>query len=157
VTPSSITDAATVPAAVEHEERRLEWRVHLAPSRPYQAAGAMLAAVLAGAAAWVLFRNPLLALGAAAVVIGAVSEFLFPICYCLSKRGAEVRYGLARFFIAWPQVRKCYLFPDGLKLSPLGTPGRLEAFRGVFLRFTDNEDGVIAYVQEARDAAGQRV
>jgi len=154
VTPPTIADAAAVPLAVECPERRLEWRVHLAAASPRKAAGAALGAILAGAAAWLVFGNPLLALAAAAVVIGAVAEFLFPIRYCLNARGAEVRCGFSRSFIAWAQVRKCYLFPDGLKLSPLGTPGRLETFRGVYLRFADNQYEILAFVQEARDVAG---
>jgi hypothetical protein len=154
VTPPTLTDATAVPAAVENEERRLEWRVHLAPVRPYRAAGAILAAALAGGGAWAVFGSLLPTLAATAAVISSVSEFLFPIRYRLTGRGAEVGHGLSRSSIAWGQVRKCYLFPDGLKLSPIGSPGRLEAFRGVFLRFAENEDQVVAFVQEARNAAG---
>jgi hypothetical protein len=148
-----LSDAAQIPIA-ESEARRLEWRVHLARNEPRKAAGAVLAAVLAAGAAWLLFANPLLALAAAAAVIGAVAEFLFPIRHRLTAEGAEVRYGLSCSFIAWRQVRKCYLFPDGVKLSPLGKPGRLEVFRGVFLRFADNRDQVLDFVQQARHAAG---
>jgi hypothetical protein len=150
-----LSDASQAPIAAEREERRLEWRVHMARAAPRRTAGVILAAAGAGAVTWLVFANPLLALAAIAIVIASVAEFLFPIHYRLTERGAEMRYGLSRSLIDWPQVRKCYLFPDGVKLSPLRVPSRLEAFRGVFLRFADNREQVLEFVRQARGTAGQ--
>jgi hypothetical protein len=112
---------------------------------------------MAGGLALAVLGNPLLAVGAGAVVIGSVSEFLFPVRHRLTVRGAEVRSAFSASSISWSQVRKCYLLPDGVKLSPLETPSRLEVFRGVFLRFADNQDEVLEFVRQARDAAGHGI
>jgi len=39
----------------------------------------------------------------------------------------------------------------GIKLSPLGKPGRLEAYRGVYLRFGDRAYEVKETVRRMRD------
>jgi hypothetical protein len=135
-------------------EPSLEWSVHLARGEPRQAAGALLATAGAGIVVWSVFGNPLMGLAAVAVILGSIAEFLFPIRHRLTAQGAEVRFGLSRSFIAWSQVRKCYLSAEGLKLSPLPSPHRLEVFRGVFLRFADNKDQVIDFVRRARHVAG---
>src|SRR5262249_48963380 len=107
-----------------------------------------------GGLALALFSSPVLALGSIFVVAAATGEFLFPIRYRLGPEAAEMWNGLARRRIEWGEVRKAYLLEDGIKLSPLDFPPRLGGYRGIFLRFEDNREEVLAAVKRFR-AEGQ--
>lgn len=52
--------------------------------------------------------------------------------------------------IKWANVKRCYLDDFGVKLSPLDRVSRVEAFRGVYLRFGDNQNEVIEAVKALR-------
>jgi hypothetical protein len=53
--------------------------------------------------------------------------------------------------IKWTSVKRCYLDDFGVKLSPLDRKSRLEAFRGVYLRFGDNQNQVIETVKSLKE------
>ncbi len=96
----------------------------------------------------------------AAVIVGAavlisLSDFLLPVRFELWPDRAVCRMLLKSAEIKWADVKQCYLDDYGVKLSPLGTASRLEAFRGVYLRFADNEPEVIKAVKELRPSADE--
>jgi hypothetical protein len=92
----------------------------------------MAAAALVGAMA---FRGWVGAVLGPALVGSAVAEFLLPIRYRLTEEAAYCSYGLARLAIPWSSVRRLLDGPDGVRLSPFRRASRLDAFRGVELRF----------------------
>jgi hypothetical protein len=116
---------------------------------------ALGASVLSGVVAFQLFENPLPAVVAPLLILASASEFLFPIEYRLSARGAEARnlFGWRR--IAWKDVRRVYRFSDEIKLSPLKYGGPREAFRGVILRCDGNQQAVLAAISNYREGAGE--
>jgi hypothetical protein len=85
-----------------------------------------------------LFQNLLLCMAALLMLLSATLEFLAPGDYRLSERGAVSRCGPNRFELAWRDVRRALLYHDGVRLSPLGRASRLDAFRGVYLRFAQD-------------------
>ena len=129
----------------------LTWRVHLMRECPERLPWVLAILLAAGALAYVLFWNPLIALAVVAILGGAVGEYLFPIEYRLTPETAEMRNGLSWRRIAWSDVRRTAVLEDGVKLSPLTRPSRLEATRGVFLRFHGNRDAVLAAVERFRN------
>ena len=110
-----------------------------------------LAAAACAVLALAILSSPVLALGSIFVVAAATGEFLFPIHYRLGPEGAEMRHGLARRRMEWADVRKAYLLADGVRLSPFDYPSRLEAYRGILLRFEENRDAVVEAVRRYRD------
>lgn len=127
----------------------MRWTVHLARRQPLRA-GLCLAVVGASAAVgyWALGG-----LGAAVVIVallGSLADFLFPVTCTLTRGGASCRMLLKGSEIGWENVRRVYLDDLGIKLSPLRRVSRLEAFRGVYLRFDGNRDQVIETVQSLR-------
>ena len=131
----------------------LEWRVYLARRQPARATVAV--GVILGVAAWgyVAFGSLLPGLAGAALLLGAVGEFLFPVTYRLSPEYAEARGPLSWRRIAWKEVKRVYAGDGEIKLSPLAHPGPREAFRGVLLRCEANQEAVLAAVKQFRDAA----
>lgn len=135
------------------DDRSLEWSVWLAKRDPVRAAGTVLLALAAGGLAAYVFRSPVAAVVAAALLLGAVGEFLLPVEYRLTAEGAEARNLCYWRKIAWTEVKRVALGEEGIKLSPLACDSPREAFRGVLLRFAGNRQDVIAAVQRFRDAA----
>ena len=132
----------------------LTWTVHLLRRQPGRLPRLIVAALVVVAGGLLVFHNLLFALLSALTLGLSLSEFLFPIRYTLTPHGALARHGLVTLEMAWGDVRHAYLAADGVKLSPLARRGSaLEPLRGLFLRFADNEDAVIAAVRGLRREA----
>jgi len=131
----------------------LRWRVHPARLKPWSALAAVL--FMAGVTALVqsAYHSAWLSVMAILLLGGAIGEFLFPTDYRLTTAGAERKPSLgARQSVAWPAVQVVYRFDEGLKLSTLPTPGVLEPHRGLFLRFGDERDAILRFVDERATA-----
>lgn len=140
-------------ADVEGAPETREWTVHLAARRPGRALLLALAIALAGAWALFVFGHLLAPLATTGLLVGAVSEFLFPVRYRLTPEFAEARGPLYWRRIAWADVRRVYIGEGEIKLSPLKHGGPREAFRGVVLRL----EGPSEPIQEAIRAFRSRV
>lgn len=81
----------------------------------------------------------------------ATRDYWLPVRYAVNEKGASVRYFGAVFEIAWERVKYVTVTPEGVKLSPLPPRSRLEPFRGVYLRFTDNREQVLEAIAFWRD------
>ena len=128
---------------VADEERLLaEWRLHLFGMNPARSIAA--AVVCAGALVLIqlAFENPWLTILGGLILIGSLADWLFPITYRLTTRGAGYTNFVFRKRIAWEDVRSTYVADFGVKLSPFSRRTRLDAFRGVVLRFSGDQEGV---------------
>lgn len=127
----------------------LSWTVHLA--REYPTKFACSLAITFFAATIGYWAIGLLGAAAVAVVMfGSLADFLFPVRYEITTEGAACKMLLKSAQIRWGSVRHCYLDDFGVKLSPLAYRSRLEAFRGVYLRFGGNQEQVVEAVKSAR-------
>ena len=83
------------------------------------------------------------------------AEYLFPISYRLTTRGAYANCFLSRLYLAWPDVKRARYGDDGVFLSPLLRASRLDTFRGVRLCFADtNNETVLETVRRCRQDFG---
>ena len=137
-------------AAHSDEETILAWRVHLARREPRRAVVALLAVLFALTLIHLAWGAPLLVVAAGLAMLGAIGEHLFPIYYRVTNQGVYARNLWTVRRLTWPRVRRCYRDAHGLKLSPLRVPSRLEAFRGIYLWFEENEAEVRAAVERFR-------
>jgi len=116
------------------------------------------AALLAGVVGWAIMGNPILAAFGILMVLGPSSEFLLPIRYSVTAQGASSRWGVNTTMIAWQDVRRVVKGDSGIKLSPLEKPGRMSAFRGVYLRFgKENRQEIeraVAYWCQSHESVG---
>ena len=135
------------------EEVVLRWQVHLAKEQPRKLAGIIIATMGLGILTVLWFQSWIPAIVMLFAFLGSVSDFLFPVTYTLTKTHASARTSLGPVGLrtmAWADVRKVYLDDCGIKLSPLRRQSRLEAYRGVFLRFGDKRKEVLDAVQKLR-------
>ncbi len=83
-------------------------------------------------------------------MMASLSDFLFPVQFEIRPDRVGCRMLFKSSEIKWADVKRCYLDDQGIKLSPLDRISRLEAFRGVYLRFADNEAEVVEAVKSLR-------
>lgn len=135
-----------------HAEPILTWKVHLLREQPAKLLLVIPAAALSLVVSHIFFGTFSFGLIALFLIMASLAEYLFPIRYELDSRGASARTLTAFTRIEWSRVKKYYLDDRGIKLSPLSRQTRLEAYRGVYLRFGSRRDEVIEAVKEIRDA-----
>lgn len=155
IMPLAPAQTTSPPTPQVNEEVVLTWTVHLLPRQRGRLGRLVLCLAATVAAGVLLFGNVGLALLPAVALTLSLSDFLFPIRYTLTERGAQARSLLSHLEMSWGDVRHAYLADDGVKLSPLRQRGsRWEALRGIFLRFdADNKDAVVAAVRRLREEA----
>jgi len=115
------------------------WTVHLAAKQPGKAVVVVLVILFALFAVQALGGSWALMLLAAVLLIGAVAEFLFPVTYTFDDQGAHARRIGSHRILPWERLRRVYLRPNGIQLSPLASRGWADAFRGVMLRGKSRE------------------
>ena len=135
--------------AADSPQPVMSWTVHLARRQPAKTliCVAFIAAVSAGG---YFAISPYAAALVCAALAASLSDFLFPIRFIIWEDRVGCRMLLKSAEIKWTKVKRCYLDDYGVKLSPLGRASRLEAFRGVYLRFANNENEVIETVKALR-------
>jgi hypothetical protein len=129
----------------------LEWQVHLLARRPQRLLLVFGSSLLASLAASLLWSHWAYGILGAALVIVSAGDYLFPLRYRITTRGASVRSPFSHRSIAWRAVRHVYQDQAGVKLSPLPRRSRLENLVGVYLRFAE-EAGAPGQAQEVIDA-----
>lgn len=127
----------------------LTWTVHLARKHPLKSAVALAMIALASCAGYYAM-GALASIVVGVVMVAALADFLFPMKFILTRESAACRMLFKSSEIKWDNVARCYLDDTGVKLSPLNRQSRLEAFRGVYLRFDHNRQQVIDAVKSLR-------
>ncbi|HZT40759.1 MAG TPA: hypothetical protein VFA07_01150 [Chthonomonadaceae bacterium] len=128
----------------------LAWRVHLLRRDPSRLPALLMVLLLAMACVWMMFGALLPVLAAVLLLLGAAGEYLFPLSYQITAEGVFANTLAGRNALPWKEARRCWRERGGLIVTPLAKPSRLDAFRGVLVRFApDGEPGDRASVLEA--------
>ncbi|MEN6371034.1 MAG: hypothetical protein ABFD64_03390 [Armatimonadota bacterium] len=132
----------------------LRWQVHLAKEQPRKLMVVIAAIIAMTALSCVWFRSPIAVIVTVLVLVGALSDFLLPMTFVITTKHVSAYTLAGKRMMAWEDVRKCYIDESGVKISPLPKASRLEAYRGVYLRFGDNREEVIAAVTRLKPKDG---
>jgi len=127
----------------------LSWTVHLARQYPARTIVSVAFIAVATTAGYFIV-GPYAAALIGAALIASFGDFLFPVKYVITADRVSCRMLFKSAEIKWAGVKRCYVDDQGVKLSPLDRVSRLEAFRGVYLRFAANEREVIETVKSLR-------
>lgn len=131
------------------ESVNLSWSVHRLREHP-QWLFLLVPALVLTFWAGTLLLGWVMGLSAVGVLVAATGDYFFPVTFTLTREKATSRCLFARQELEWKKVKRVLLAQDGVKLSPLGFTSRLEAFRGVFLRFNNNQDEVLQAIEQLR-------
>ena len=77
----------------------------------------------------------------------SLSRYFFPTCYVLDGEGVSSEHLGFKQRRPWAEFRRADEHRDGIFLRPSARPGRLDSFRGVFLRFNKNREDVARFVR----------
>lgn len=140
----------TAPASAAPVETLLSWRIHLLRRDSSRLPVLGIVFLFAFITIWLMFHSPLPAVAAVLLLLGATSEYLFPVRYRITTEGVYADALTSRHALRWKEVKRAVPDPMGIILTPLASPSRLDAFRGVLLRFApDGEPGERAAVLAA--------
>jgi len=124
--------------ADKEKSEAFRWRVRPSDKAPQRVAVIVAVAVLAFLAGTIVFRNLYLGVVGFAIIFGSTAEFWLGTSFSVDEERATVRTGLSVTAIAWSDVKRVIKDSGGIKLSPLAKSGTMDAFRGVYLRYGDN-------------------
>jgi hypothetical protein len=126
----------------------IRWNVRPGSEQPGKLAVVFVAAVSSAAIGYLLTNAVALAIAGFGLILGATAEFWLGTSFRLTAKFAQSRCGLSLTELAWSDVKRVIVTGSRVKLSPLENSSRLDAFRGVTLKTTrENEAAVVDYVR----------
>lgn len=96
---------------------------------------------------YVLTLSPIFTFAAALILWGSLSQFYLKTTFEFTERKVRVKYLINKIEKDWSQYRSYYEDKHGVLLSPFVRTSRLENFRGIYIRFADNREEVMAIVK----------
>ncbi|MFW5878821.1 MAG: hypothetical protein ACOCVR_03295 [Myxococcota bacterium] len=128
-------------------DTRLSWVSHPARRQPLKALLAVLVAIAMAivAAGW---GGTWLGVLSFVVVVGSVQSFLFPTRYHITEDKLTVESLFGTQQRPWSTLRRADTGRHGVHLSPFSTRSWLDATRGIYVRFDENREDVLAAITE---------
>jgi len=80
-------------------------------------------------------------------LLASLSPYFLPTVYTLNDKEVIVKRILTTKRL-WTSFRGFYWDQNGVQLSPFTYPSRLDAYRGLFLRFGDNKEEVLEFIKK---------
>ena len=130
------------------ESEAMEWQVKAWEKDPKKRPVAIVAIFIAGLAGLLILNHPLFSLLGMIVIFISTAELFLPMKFRVDANEARQSCGISVTAIRWADVKRLIKQEDGVRLSPFENPNRLDAFRGVFLRYASNEDEVLGKIAE---------
>lgn len=131
----------------------LEWTVELGKELAQKRIPVAIAGLVA-AGFGAVFIGAFGAFLGIAVVFVSTAELWMPMRFKLTSEEASARVGLSVTAIRWENIKRVLETDQGVTLSPLEKSSRLDAFRGVYLRFSSNRSEVLAKIAELTERNG---
>jgi len=132
--------------------KSLEWVCH--PAKKSRRTTALVTIFIVIVIAVVYFATMSVWFGVLAVLIlfGSLTSFYFPTRYTLTDEDIFVKTTTQNLKKKWTQYRSYFPDKNGVLLSPFVRPSRMENFRGIYIKFWNNKDEVVAFVKERMEA-----
>ncbi|MBS1704976.1 MAG: hypothetical protein JST40_03820 [Armatimonadetes bacterium] len=132
----------------------LEWTIRVGNEAAGKRVFVLIMALGAGLAGFLLLRSPLAGIAGTVLILASVSEVFLPQRFRLDSQGASAKVGLSMTNIPWQDVKRLWEDEKGVLLSPFAEKHRMNAFRGVYLRFDSNRDAVLAKIRTLWETNG---
>ena len=86
---------------------------------------------------WLMFGALLPVLAAALLLIGSAGEYLLPTTYLLTPDEVKQEAAFSHIALSWQDARRCRIGRKAVLITSLSVPSRLDAFRGILVRFAE--------------------
>jgi hypothetical protein len=130
------------------------WTAHPARRRPRDVLLVTAVTLVVAGAVLGTMQSAWMAIVAVAMLVGAVSSFLFPTRYEITDTAIEERRALRRRVRRWGELRRVQVGRDAALVSPFARPSWLDRHRGIVVLFDGGDrERIIALLRE-RVAAG---
>lgn len=135
----------------------LSWKVNIGNQMPQKRLAVAVITMIVAVVGYMFIGGILGALVGVVVMVASTAELFMPVTYQLNSEEARSHCGFNVTAIRWENVKRLIDMPDGVRLSPLEKNSRLDAFRGVYLRFSGNQDEVLGKIAELIEEYGSDV
>lgn len=117
---------------------RRDWRV---------SAGVIALLFLVWWGVWLWTKSRPLTFLSVVVMLVSLSSFLFPVTFTLDQESITMKSAFSTKRRKWEEFKSFWVDNHGVLLSPFERRSRLESFRGLYIRFSDNKDEVVEFIQ----------
>jgi len=128
-------------------ERALEWTHHPWKATPLKMIALWIINLGITAIVYFSFPEKLFALLAFLVLFGSTMSIYLPIRYRFTPEGVTVFFLGVPSFRPWKHYHQAYVHENGVFLTSMPRPSRLDPFRGHFLKYAGNREAVVNYVR----------
>ncbi len=125
----------------------LGWSVHPLRRDWRVSAGVMALLFLVWWGVWLWTRSRPLTFLSVIVMLVSLSSFFFPVTFTLDQESVTVESAFTTKRRKWEEFKSFWVDNHGVLLSPFEKRSRLESFRGLYIRFADNRDEVVEFIQ----------
>ena len=96
---------------------------------------------------WLWTKSGPLTFLSVVVMLVSLSSFLFPVTFTLDQESITMKSAFSTKRRKWEEFKSFWVDNHGVLLSPFERRSRLESFRGLYIRFSDNKDEVVEFIQ----------
>ncbi len=126
----------------------LRWESHpLRREKPAKSILLVALIVASSAAAAFGFEHWFYGIFSLGALTASLSRYFFPTYYVLDGEGVSSEHLGFKQRRSWAEFRRVDEHRDGIFLRPSARLGRLDSFRGVFLRFDKNREDVARFIR----------
>jgi hypothetical protein len=129
------------------ESDKLIWKNHPAAYNPKRTMLVALFLILIFVAVYLTTSSWVLTAVAVLIMFGSLTSFFLPTIYSFDNKNIYIKTLSGKRTFNWGRFRSYYPDKNGVLLSPFLRPSRLENFRGIYLRFTNNRKEVLGYIE----------
>ncbi|MCP4632582.1 MAG: YcxB family protein [candidate division Zixibacteria bacterium] len=126
----------------------LSWTNHPATQSKKRTTIVVLFLVVVFAGVYYTTNSVILTGVAVLIMFGSLTSFFLPTKFGFNDDGIYIKTLSGRREFKWSKYRNFYPDKNGVFLSPFVRPTRLENFRGVYIRFTNNREEVLEFVKK---------
>lgn len=80
------------------------------------------------------------------LLVGGILPYWLPTYYYLDEEGIRIKGIIVERKKEWSEFKSYYKDKKGVFLSPFSKPTRLENYRGIYIRFNNNEKEVVHFI-----------
>ncbi len=125
----------------------LSWRVHPLRQDWRVSFGVITLLILLWWGIWRWTRSGLFTFLSILILLVSLSSFFFPVTFSLDREYVTVKSNFTTRRRRWGEFKSFWVDRHGVLLSPFKGRSRLESFRGLYIRFSNNRDKVVSFIQ----------